>query len=548
MDAHDTRGTAVAWRDGRLLAVGSRADVMRVAGGDAVSWSVAGATVLPGFVDAHHHPSLVALYGGLVRLTRPAVTNIASLQTALSRAAKGAPSDGWLVATEWDEMLLDERRPPTRQELDDAVSDRPVLALHYSCHRAVANSRALEVAGIGRDTPNPSGGEVSRGKGGLPDGLLIERGMSPAEALARASLVARDPEGFFERLAQHHDALCAAGITRVVDATVPGDLVTLYREAERRGVLKVPTVMMPVSTRGYLESPWDALDGPVTGEGSELLAMGPVKLVYDGAPGCAMCLSWWQMAGVMVGTWAMAVRQRSLDVVRTALSVAPRWGRQVRTGIHIYRQDEARQVVSAAADRGFALATHAIGNDAVSMALSVYEAVGAPAHRAGIPRLEHAMVLDRELVTRIAAVGAAVVTQPHMVTLPMLGSAPEIPGMQSMAHRWLLDAGVRLVGSSDHPVVGFEPLDGIRGAVLRRTRNGDIFEPEQRVELTEALAMYTRVAAEVCGYGEEAGTLAEGKRADLVVLDRPLSTSTLESARVRATVLGGELVFGAPAA
>jgi predicted amidohydrolase YtcJ len=256
MDERATRTDAIAWEDGRIVALGP--DALRTRAD--VAWDAGGATVLPGFIDAHHHPCLAALWGGLVRLTPPSVTDIASLQAALARASAGLAPDRWLVAMEWNELALAERRSPTRSELDDAVPDRPVLAMHYTCHRAVANSRALELAGISRHTPDPPGGAVSRGRNGVPDGLLIERGMSRAEALARASLIAHDAEGFFERLREHHRALAAVGITRVVDATVPGDLVELYREAVRRGALLVPTVLMPVSTAGYLEEPWDASD------------------------------------------------------------------------------------------------------------------------------------------------------------------------------------------------------------------------------------------------------------------------------------------------
>jgi predicted amidohydrolase YtcJ len=542
-----TLADAVAWRGERLLAVGNRDDVERAAGPGAEAWDAGGATVLPGFIDAHHHPSIIALYGGLVRLTPPAVTDVASLLRTLSAASKGLPEGQWLVATEWDDALLTERRAPTRAELDGAVGDRPLLAIHYSCHRAVANSRALELAGIGKHTADPSGGFISRGAGGLPDGLLLERGMSRVETLARASLVAGDAEGFLERLGQHHGAMAALGITRVVDATVPGDLATLYREAARRGLLTVPTVMFPVSTSGYLETPWDALEGPVSGTEEGPLTVGPLKLVFDGAPACAMCLSWWQTAGSSVSTWAMALRQRSLDPLRTVMALKPRLGRSVRSGISIYRRDEAREIVRAAADRGFALATHAIGNDAIDVALSAYEAAGASLGKAGLPRIEHATFLDREAVARIAGLGVAIVTQPHFMSLPAYDSAPGIPGLRNAPLRWLLDAGVKVAGSSDAPVAGFDPLDGVRAAVSRRTSSGRIYDPEQRIELHEALAMYTRAAAEACACLDRCGTLEAGKRADIVVLDGALSPGQqLDSARVRSTIIGGELAFGRP--
>ena len=546
MDASGRRAEAVAWRDGKIVAVGTRAEV---ASADATIWDAGGATVLPGFVDAHHHAFLGMLMAGDVRLGPPAVRTIEDLQRALSAAAAQLPPGAWLVAQGWDEALLAERRAPTRQELDDAVPDRPLMAFHYSCHRALANSRALELAGIDKNTPDPSGGLISRGPGGVPDGLLIERGMSRLEVAARSKpLVTEEEEPFFARLAQHHRALVAAGITRIADAAVPADLMVLYREAARRGFLTVPTVMMPVSARGTLEEPWDVLDGPVTGEAVEdgaLLTVGPLKLVFDGAPVCAMCLNWWQLAGGLVNMLAMALRQRSLDPVRTMGSTGPRLGpKGVRTGINIYRREEARAVIRAAADRGFAVATHAIGNDAVDMAVSAYEATGGALSRGGrAPRIEHAVFLSRPLVKRIADAGIMVVAQPHFLALPAMSTAARIPGLANTALRWLLDAKVKVAGSSDYPVASFEPLEGIRSAVHRRTPRGHVHESEQCIELDEALAMYTRTAAEACGALDRCGTLEAGKRADLVVLDGPL-TPALKSARVRATVLGGEVVFG----
>jgi predicted amidohydrolase YtcJ len=511
---------AVAWRDGRLVAVGSAQAALAAIGGDATPWDAKGATVLPGFIDAHQHPCISAVYGGTVRLTPPEVSDVAGFLRKLRATAAGVPRDGWVVATEWDELLLAERRAPSLRELDEAVPDLPVFAMHYSCHRGLANSRALEAAGIGRDTPDPPGGSIGRDARGAPSGILIERAMSGVESRARASLVARDADGFFARLEAHNSGLIRAGITRVVDAAVPADLAALYREALRRGVLCVPTVMMPVSTRGWLEAPWDVLEASPQRSEHELLLEGPIKLVFDGAPTCAMCLDWWQVAGTSLRTLLLSLQNGSTDPIRAAFQVEPRLGAKIRTGIFIYPREEALHVVRAAVDCGFAIATHAIGNAAVDLALDAYGAAGAALGRAGNPRLEHATFLSRDRVARIAS----------------------IPGIRNTPLRWLLDAGVKLAGSSDFPVIGYEPLPAIRTAVTRESGRSRVLEPDQRIDLDEALAMYTRVAAEVTGSSETCGTLEVGKRADLVVLDRKLSEASLrEGAAVGATVLGGEV-------
>lgn len=551
MNQSRTRAEAIAWRAGRLVAVGPCADVLAAAGPGADVWDSCGATVLPGFIDAHQHPALAMLYGGQLRLTPPLVTDIASLQAAIAAATRDldpARPEEWLVAMDWDEMRLAERRPPSRAELDDAISDRPFMALDWSCHRAIANSRALELAGIGRHTPDPAGGIIGRGAGGLPNGLLIERGLSRVESLARASLVAHDAAAFLARMAAHHRTLAAAGVTLAVDAAVPSDLAALYREAARRGLLLVPTVLMPVSTAGWLEEPWDVIQAAAEEEPHELLLAGPLKLVFDGGTqGCSLCLSMWNSLVVLLRTWALCLRRGSLDPARPAFRVAPRLGRdlQVHTGIAIYQNERAASIVRAALGRGSAVAIHAAGNEAVAVALSAYEAAGAGLQRAGLPRLEHAVFLDQKLVTRIAGLGVAVVTQPNWLSTPAFASAPAIPGMRYMPLRWLLDAGVPVAGSSDYPCTCQAPLAGIRDAVQRRSSRGEALEPDQRIELHEALAMYTRTAAEVCGHGAQRGTLEVGKRADLVVLDGPLQgEGDLTDARVRATVIGGDVVFG----
>jgi hypothetical protein len=531
------RAEAIAWRDGWIIAVGSRADVAREAP-DAEIVEARGATVLPGFIDAHHHPCIAALYGGLVRLTPPAVTDIPGIQRALAAASKELAPGRWLVAMDWDENKLAEGRRPTRAEIDDAVPDRPVFALHYSCHSALANSRALELAGIDRDTPEPSGGVIARGKNRVPDGNLFERGMSRVERLARASLVASDLEGYFTRLAEHHRALVRAGITRVVDCAVPPDLGALYREAARRGILIVPTVMFPVSATGYLEAPWDVLDGPVTGEEEGLLTVGPVKLVFDSAPVPCMCLDLTQALASVGGIIARAIRSGSLDAARTARSTRMRLERgKIRTGFPLYRRDEAEDIVRAATEAGFAVGTHAIGNEAIDFVLSTYARV--PAR--GLRRIEHGTFLDTDMVKRAADLGVGITSQPAFIMHPMLGAVPAMPRLRYMPHRWLIDAGVKVAGSSDYPVAGIDPLDGIRGAVFRRTASGHVHEPDQRIDVDEAVALYTRTAAEISLAGTQSGTLEPGKRADLVILDPPLAD--LERARVRATVIGGEMVY-----
>lgn len=519
MASGSPRAEALAFADGRITALGSREEICAAFTGAEVI-DLGEATILPGFVDAHHHVSISALYDGAVRLVAPEVVDIPSLQRTLRQAAQRSAADRWLVGTHLDESLLSERRPPTRQELDAAVPDRPLFILHHTCHRALANSKALEAAGIGRHTADPSGGMISRASGGMPDGLLIERAMAPVEELARADRLRVDAAGTLDRMAAHYRAMLAAGITRVCDTAVPPDLLELYRALADRGDVLLPTHACPVSIKGWLPEPIDVLDGPLTGERvGQNLVIGPVKLVFDGAPGCSMCLSWAQTAAAAARAVGIALRRRSFDSIRTMFSLAPRYGLEVRSGIAIYEHEDGGRVVQRAVERGFGVASHAIGNAAIDVAIGAYASAGARLHAGGIPRFEHAMFAERGQARRMADLGIAAVVQPAMLEMHMTASAPRIPGLPMFPLRRLLDAGVVVVGSSDYPVHSFDPLAAIRAATRRQNAGGETVDVEECISLDEALAAYTRSAAEVLGVGHETGTLAVGKRADMVVVD-----------------------------
>ncbi len=225
------------------------------------------------------------------------------------------------------------------------------------------------------------------------------------------------------------------------------------------------------------------------------------------------------------------------------MSAEPRFGREVRSGIAIYRREEAERVVRGVVERGFSVATHAIGNEAIDVALSAYAAAGQALFGSTVPRIEHASFLDPELVPRMAGAGIAAVVQPSMITMTTLSTASPISGLPFFPLRWLVDAKVPVVGSSDYPVDVFDPLAGMRTAMLRRNALGTVVEPGQALTLDEALAMYTRAAVEVIGCAAEAGTLEVGKRADLALVEG--FEGELAAARVVATFVDGVQVFAA---
>ena len=540
---------AIAWRDGKVLAVGDERVVREMAGPNAHAIDMAGRTVTPGFVDAHHHFTAAVVGASAIDFTGQSPLTIADMVVQIREASTELPADAWVLAAGYDEHALEDRRHPTRDDLDAADIPNPILLMHYSHHEGIVCSRGLARLGIDRHTSPPKGGIIVKDSRGEPNGRLVETAVSRARQLAEDSLLARDELGVLLRMGAYQDRLFEKGITRICDPTVPLEMELLYRRARQEGHLDLPVVMMPIGSQGALLPPWDRVGGPPTGEGPEDLRRGPLKLFFDGGNRCALCMTAGQALRVTLGMIGGAIRSGSLGMLRTSQDVKPRWGsdRRLRTGVTYMSRDESKKLVRAACERGFSVAVHALGNDAVTRALDALGDARVEHRDVPPPRIEHASIITADLAKRAADLGIMVVSQPQFLELPIFDSMPRIPGFRMMAHRTLLDAGVRVAGSSDAPVTGFDPLVAMRSAVGRRTRSGAILQQDEGISPAEALLMYTREAARAAGSLDVAGTLEPGKRADLSVLshDPTSGIEELERARVVQTVLAGETVFDA---
>jgi predicted amidohydrolase YtcJ len=532
---------AIAIGGGRVLAVGAEPEVLRAAP-EATVTRLGDGVVVPGFVDAHHHLSLAALYGGAVNCSAPSID---AMLGRLREAARRVPAGQWIVGTGYDHYAFAERRHPTRADLDAACPDHPVLLLHYSFHECVASSRALDLAGIGRGSRDPPAGRIVRGARGEPNGHLVETALSPVETLARRAVLETDGDGFLDRLEAHQQGLFAAGITRIGDTTVTPRLEEAYRRARAAGKLSVPVVMFPISESGYLLPADERLEGPPTGEGPEELRIGPVKIFFDGGDGCAVCVSPWSILRASFATIAAAISSRSTTPLRVAASRPLRFERDGRfhAGVRFYpSRAEASAVLGRAVDRGFAVALHATGNEAVADALDAIGSIRDRHRDRPPPRIEHAMLLDDALVARLAKLGIMTVTQPGFLGLLDPSAVPVVPGLRIFPLREMVEAGVLLGGSSDAPVLPANPLSEMRRACRRTNRIGQPIDPEQELRTEDALALYTVGAARALGCEDVVGSLEPGKRADLVVLTHD-PIHDLARAEVRETVLGGRTVY-----
>jgi predicted amidohydrolase YtcJ len=547
MDTDFSTATALAWEEGTIAAVGEAGELLKRYP-DAGRIDGDGRSVLPGFIDPHIHFAAGLLMKGALDLSPERAPTLEAAMELLRESAARLSAGRWVVGQGYDPWQYDDKRVPTRGDLDRACPDHPALIIHYSGHEGVANSRALHLADITRDTPAPFAGEVKKDRNGEPNGHLVELAMGPVELMARTDTIERTRPDLLRRLAAEQQSLYRCGVTRFADPATSTELEAIYREALEGGYLKPPLHIYPGSDRGQFELPWDALDRASTGSGDDRLRVGPLKIFLDGADRCAMSLSARQIAATTAATMVRAVRGRSLDPIRASTRSPVRPGRDLRFHAGILTTDvgECRRLAASAVDRGFTLAFHAIGNEAIAMAVDAIESCRERHAAAPPPRIEHGLFLDDRLIRRIADLGIAIVTQPYLLTHMDSENVPFLPGLRQMPLRSLMQAGVRVSGSSDWPVAPYQPLLAIERAVTRVTRGDERLQPEESISINRALSMYTREAAHAIGCETEAGTLEKGKRADFIMLsDNPLEVREGEwgGLRVTNTWLAGEAVF-----
>ncbi len=498
MDGRRPRADAVVVKRGRIAEVGGR-ELLDTA--DATVVDLAGASLVPAFIDAHCHLSIAALHPRWGDAT--GVADRDALVTAVRAQATAEPDAAWVRLHGWDDARTG--YTPTRDDLDVAGVERPVLVAHASLHQGVASSAALDALGIGRGTPDPPGGEIVRNGRGEPDGLLVERAWSGAHARSLAAYA--EPDRWADHLAAHARGLLTDGITAVHDAACSPAAEATYRAMAAAGTLPVSVLAMPHPAALLSADLGDRLDGPPTGDGDERLRVGPVKLFADG--GVAIALD------VSVG------------------------GRPLRMGMTM---DDLKDAAVAAASRGFRVAVHAMGNVGVDRALDALEAVarsvGDGDHRF---RLEHAAVTTPAQWARLAALGAVAVVQPGFVE----HVGDHSGGVAFDDHRWLAfaglaEAGVVLAGSSDEPCAPRSPLWCASKGVSRTTSSGIRLDVDQSVGIDAWLHAYTAGAARAGGQEHERGRIAPGLVADLVVLDLDGDEPV-----VRQTWRAGRLVYQA---
>ena len=511
--------SAMAVRDGRILALGRDNQLADCASSRTQSLDLRGRTVLPGLIDVHTHAMewVKSILRGEIDAGYPTVHTISDITEAVTQRAATIPAGQWILGSGWDDARLAERRYITKRDLDRVSPGHPVFLKHVSGHLGVANSAALKLANITKDTVDPQGGVIEHDAAGEATGILKDTAMGLV-----ASLLPKDPPDIDSRAAKLISEKAAeVGLTTIHDIFISSEEMRGYQDAEQRGWLKIRVQMSPrISSISDAEKL--AQMGVHTGFGDDQLKFGAAKMFADGGMGA-----------------------RTIAIYPPGVIGEPN-----NLGVLRWTPADMQKAQLAAAKAGWQLETHAIGDRAIDEVLDSYAAViqqlGLKDHRF---RIVHAGISTPAVQKRIRELNVVVDGNPPFVY--WIGSWFAKYGPERV--RWAypaksyIDNGIVEAAGSDVPVTPLSPWWGIWAAVVRRDlESGQTLAPEERIPIEQALGLYTRNGA-YAGFEEDRkGTLEAGKLADFIVVDRDLLSvpaDELKDVKVLQTFVGGRRVY-----
>ena len=501
------RAEAVAVRDDKILAVGENGKIRRYVGAGTRVIDLEGKTVVPGLTDCHAH--MLALGRSSADLDLRNVTSIEELKKLLKAFADKKRFGEWILGGRWDQEKFAEKRYPTRWDLDSAVADKPVLLLRVCGHIAVANSKALELAGVTKALASSRAGEIDRdAETGEPTGVLRENAID----LVRQAI----PKPGLKEMKEVCYLACRKavenGLTRVHWIVSSPKEIRAVFELYRENRLPLRVYFgVPVE---YLDCLADS--GLTTGFGNEMVKIGFIKILADGS----------------LGGRTAALEEPYADEPKTR-------------GILLYGQRKLNNLVFRAHEAGFQVAVHAIGDRALNTVLKAFENALRKAPRNGHRhRVEHASLVNNRLVKRLKRLDVILSVQPHFAVSDfwITDRLGRKRARWAYAFKTFLRNGLVVAGGSDCPVEPINPLLGIWAAVSRKNFS------EESLTVEEALRLYTVNAAYASFEEEVSGTIEEGKWADLTVLDKDLTCIPLDEIRtvnVEMTIVAGRTVYEA---
>jgi predicted amidohydrolase YtcJ len=545
LDRRFTIAEAIAVRDGMVMATGTTREIRRLAGRRTTTIDLDGNSALPGINDSHVHglAAGVSLPPLSLDVGFPTVRSIADIVDVVRDAAARTPPGTLIRGSGWNLALLDEVRAdptrlPTRQDLDAAAPDHPVVLRDFSFHTVWANSRALALAGITRDTPAPPGGVIDRDAAGEPIGLLRES----AQAIVLEALPRLSTEQLRAGLRRAIGVLLSQGITSYTEPGLTADEIAVYRDALRNGALNNRVTML-LSSSGSLDA------GGTAGGSVERLEQAmeryPRPRVFD--PRLL------QVRGVKI--FADGIPPNETAWVYRPYLTGGGTGELVLSGERdADRARELGRIVQRAHAAGFQVGTHATGDRTIDVVAAAYAAAIRGTRRFRDPRhyVIHADLATDRAFRVLARYGLGANMNPA-IKAAIADSMIAVMGAARARRQWptrsALEAGVTLTSASDWPVTPPDWRAGVIAAVLRRDQvSGNVSGPEERLSVREALRTYTSAPAWQDGAAAWKGQLVPGKVADICVLDgrMPLTraeVTDLAEIDVAMTILGGRVRY-----
>jgi hypothetical protein len=497
------RDSVVVIEGERIVAVGERGQVEIPEGTEIID--ITGKTVIPGLIDAHLHFLQMGMrMKKTVDLSQ--TKSIKEAQTEIMEKLSQTKKGEWVQGRGWDDSKWEDRRYIHKWDLDPISPDHPVALTRVCGHMITLNSRAMEIAGITKDTPNPQGGQVDKSPDGEPTGVLRD-----AEQLITPFIPPETAEIALEGLKLANEHALSLGCTGVHDAGLSEFGIMVYQTALEEGILKVRVNLM---WRGDLAESIGVV-GLQSGFGNEMLRLGPAKILMDGSLGA-----------------------------RTAALYEPYEDDPSTKGLTLMTEEELNEQVRMIHDQGSQLAIHAIGDYGIDLVINAIEAALRSSPRKDHRhRIEHCELLSTDQIERISRLGIVASMQPNFVGE---WSGPDSLYearlgkrrlRQNNPFRALLDEGIRVPFGSDG--MPFHPLYGIHSAVNHYIKNS-------RISVEEAVKCFTLDAAYSAFEEDTKGSIEPGKLADITVLEKDLVEVLSEEIKdipVCMTIVNGEILY-----
>ena len=511
IDEDQPQAEAFAVKGDRFTAVGSSSDIRNLASSGTETIDAEGMTVVPGFIDAHSHPSSAGV-NELVQVNAD-LRSITEIKEVLRQRAAITQEGQWVRAFKYDDTKLAEGRPINRFDIDEVVPNHPAVVGHRGGHTGVYNSMALALAGVTSETPDPPGGRFYRDSNGVLTGLAAERARYVFNSLIPSDSTREQRRDGVKLITE---LMTKAGLTSVHQTGASRNDMIAYQDARADGGMRFRMYLFP---RVQLFE--DLVNAGIrSGFGDEVLRIGAVKFSADGSAS-----------------------------ERTMRMSSPFEGRPDDYGFLTMSQEEIHEAVENAHRNDFQIGIHANGDVTIEMVLNAYERVqrlwprNDPRHR-----IEHCSLVNPALLQRIKDLG--VIPAPFYTYVHYHGNKWVEYGEEKMrwmfAHKSFLDYNIPVAPASDYTPGPFEPMMALQSMVTRKDFDGRVWGPNQRITIDQAMRICTLNGAYASFEENIKGSITAGKLADFVILaDDPhdVDPDNIKNIEIVRTVVGGTTMY-----